>query len=130
MSEQIKERIKIIIDHYGLTVSTFADNIGVQRSSISHILSGRNKPSLDFVMKVIQTYPSVNLYWLLNGKGHFPAKGESKENSPTPNPSMTTNTDSKNKIPKISPLKDNILEPVKIVMFYANGTFEAFEVKK
>ncbi|AWX46018.1 hypothetical protein HME9304_03050 [Flagellimonas maritima] len=130
MSEQIKERIKIIIDHYGLTVSIFADNIGVQRSSISHILSGRNKPSLDFVMKVIQTYPSVNLYWLLNGKGHFPAKEESKENSPTPNPSMTTNTDSKNKIPKISPLKDNILEPVKIVMFYANGTFEAFEVKK
>ena len=50
----------------------FADKIGVQRSSISHILSGRNKPSLDFILKVTNEFTDVDIYWLLNGKGSFP----------------------------------------------------------
>ncbi|MEX0315699.1 MAG: helix-turn-helix domain-containing protein, partial [Allomuricauda sp.] len=57
VNNEIAIRIKSVIDHFGLTVSSFADSIGVQRSSISHILSGRNKPSLDFVLKVVKTYP-------------------------------------------------------------------------
>src|SRR5690606_15634735 len=55
------------------SAAAFADKIGVQRSSISHILSGRNKPSLDFILKILAAYPDVELYWLLNGKGSFPA---------------------------------------------------------
>src|SRR5210317_606203 len=65
-------RLEKIIDYYGLSASSFAENIGVQRSSISHILSGRNKPSLEFIMKVLSSFPEVDLYWLLNGKGNFP----------------------------------------------------------
>lgn len=67
-----KERLDQILSHYEMTASAFADAIGVQRSSISHLLSGRNKPSLDFVLKVVGKFPEVNLYWLLNGKGVFP----------------------------------------------------------
>ena len=67
-----KERLEQILSHYEMTASAFADAIGVQRSSISHLLSGRNKPSLDFVLKVVREFPEVNLYWLLNGKGVFP----------------------------------------------------------
>lgn len=67
-----KERLDQILSHYEMTASAFADAIGVQRSSISHLLSGRNKPSLDFVLKVVREFPEVNLYWLLNGKGVFP----------------------------------------------------------
>jgi len=67
-----KERLDQILSHYEMTASAFADAIGVQRSSISHLLSGRNKPSLDFVLKVVRVFPEVNLYWLLNGKGMFP----------------------------------------------------------
>lgn len=67
-----KERLEQILSHYELNASAFADTIGVQRSSISHLLSGRNKPSLDFVLKVVREFPEVNLYWLLNGKGNFP----------------------------------------------------------
>ena len=67
------ERIKIILNHYQLSPSGFADGLGVPRSSISHLLSGRNKPSLDFVMKLVRKYPEVNLYWLLHGEGTFPA---------------------------------------------------------
>ena len=59
--------------YYNLSASAFADKIGVQRSGISHILSGRNKPSLEFVMKLHSYFPEVSLYWLLNGKGEFPS---------------------------------------------------------
>lgn len=69
------KRLESIFDYYGLTASSFADKINVQRSSISHLLSGRNKPSLDFILKVIENFPEVELLWLLNGKGIFP-KGE------------------------------------------------------
>ncbi len=71
-SEDIITRLKEILEHYSLTSSTFADSIDVQRSSISHLLSGRNKPSLDFIMKVVDNYNDVDLYWLLYGKGNFP----------------------------------------------------------
>lgn len=66
------KRLEIILDYYNLSASAFADKIGVQRSSLSHLLSGRNKPSLDFIIKVIEVFPDVDLYWVLNGKGTFP----------------------------------------------------------
>ena len=53
----------------------------MQRFSISHILSGRNKPSLDFVLKIIKEFPEVELYWLLNGKGNFPYSPQIENNS-------------------------------------------------
>lgn len=65
----------------------FADSIGVQQSTLSHILNGRNNPSLDVIMKVHQRYSYINIEWLLYGTGEM----ESKEKSgapanPTPNP--------------------------------------------
>ena len=74
-TDDFVKRLETIFDYYGLTASSFADKINVQRSSISHLLSGRNKPSLDFILKVIESFPEVELLWLLNGKGNFP-KGE------------------------------------------------------
>ncbi|MES2863105.1 MAG: helix-turn-helix transcriptional regulator [Bacteroidota bacterium] len=74
-TDDFVKRLETIFEYYGLTASSFADKINVQRSSISHLLSGRNKPSLDFILKVIESFPEVELLWLLNGKGNFP-KGE------------------------------------------------------
>jgi hypothetical protein len=54
--------------------------MGVQRSGLSHLMSGRNKPSLDFVMKIVENFPEVDFYWLLNGIGNFP-KQEAKNNT-------------------------------------------------
>ena len=68
-SEDFAKRLEKVIDFYSETASSFAEKIGVQRSSISHILSGRNKPSLDFVLKILSVYPEVELHWILNGKG-------------------------------------------------------------
>ncbi len=123
MNNEIAIRIKSVIDHFGLTVSSFADSIGVQRSSISHILSGRNKPSLDFVMKVVKTYPEVNLYWLLIGKGKFPAPSE-KETSPA-----QVTSEIGNETPAKTSGNTNS-DPVRMVVFYADGTFESFDAKK
>lgn len=53
----------------GLSAAQFADEIGVQRSSISHVISGRNKPSMDFIEKILHRYPRVNADWLIMGSG-------------------------------------------------------------
>lgn len=52
-----------------LTAGALAESIGVQPSSVSHILSGRNKPSLDFVNKLLVAFPQLNYDWLVNGRG-------------------------------------------------------------
>ena len=72
------------MNYYDLNASALADSLGVLRSSISHLLSERNKPSLDFVLKIVDKYPEVDLYWLLYGKGTFPK--EEKKAAPTPLP--------------------------------------------
>jgi transcriptional regulator with XRE-family HTH domain len=58
----------MIIDSHQLTAGAFAERIGVQRSNVSHVLSGRNKPSFEFVEKVLLAFPKVQAYWLLTGK--------------------------------------------------------------
>ena len=110
------ERLEKILDHYELNATAFAEEIGVQRSSISHLLSGRNKPSLDFVMKVINRFPEVNLYWLLNGKGSFP-----RAEAPAP-PLQTSDMKNVNTVgPEAS---GGAIE--KIVVFYSNGRFREY----
>ena len=68
-SLQMKDRITLLIKAKNLTAAQFADEIGVQKSSISHILSGRNNASLDFIQKILVSYPDVNMEWLMFGKG-------------------------------------------------------------
>lgn len=70
--EEIVKRIKQILEEQQLSSSAFADTIGVQRSSISHVLSGRNKPSLDFILKTARAFPSYSTDWLLFGKPSEP----------------------------------------------------------
>jgi transcriptional regulator with XRE-family HTH domain len=109
-----QQRLETILKYYDLSATAFAEEIGVQRSSISHLLSGRNKPSLDFVLKVVQRFPEVELYWLLNGKGDFP-KLEQKE---APPPALPTPD------PKIPPEGGRTVE--KIVVFYSDGSFKEY----
>lgn len=67
----LNDRISKVIEYSGLTSSEFADKVDVQRSSISHITSGRNKPSLDFLMKVKEHFPQLQWEWLINGDGEM-----------------------------------------------------------
>jgi transcriptional regulator with XRE-family HTH domain len=65
----MKDRITLLIKAKNLTAAQFADEIGVQKSSISHILSGRNNASLDFIQKILLRFPEVRMEWLMFGKG-------------------------------------------------------------
>ncbi len=113
-TEAFAKRLQKVIDFYGESASSFAEKIGVQRSSISHILSGRNKPSLDFIMKVLTSYPEVELYWLLNGKGTFPAQ-QNENPKIAANVSQVTTKEN----------KDKTIE--RIVIFYKDGSFKSFK---
>ena len=53
----------------GLSPSQFADKLGVQRSGVSHLLAGRNKPSFEFISKMMAAYPKLNPDWLIMGTG-------------------------------------------------------------
>ena len=72
-------RLKKWMESEGLKSSALADNIGVNRATISHILSGRNKPSIDFFQKLLNTYPDLNSNWLITGIGYMHTKKGTKE---------------------------------------------------
>lgn len=90
----MKDRITRIMVSEGLTAAQFADKIGVLRSSISHILSGRNNPSLDFIQKIMQRFPQYNAEWIVAGSGEMMKKAVQKalfeEELPPENPKIST----------------------------------------
>jgi transcriptional regulator with XRE-family HTH domain len=147
-TEDFINRLEFIMEHYGLSASSFADKVGVQRSSISHLLSGRNKPSLDFVMKVLDIYPELNLYWLLNGSGTY-LKNDVVDNSEkkaqtAPAPIIENTAGKVNTLFSDENFTESNKEPLasnsnlfaeksggknieKIVLFYSDGTFEDYK---
>ena len=71
-------RLKYWMEMEALKSSELADIIGVNRATISHILSGRNKPSIDFLQKLLSNYPELNANWLISGVGYM--KENQKQN--------------------------------------------------
>lgn len=65
----MNSRISLLLKAKNITPAQLADDIGVQRSGISHILNGRNKPSLDFIQRIIKKYPDISMNWLIFGDG-------------------------------------------------------------
>ena len=125
MKEALIQRLQVIMGHREMTTSGLADKLGVQRSSVSHILNGRNKPSLDFVMKVVNTFSEVSLDWFLKGEGDFPT-------SSTPliqNPKAQTTTVPNPSLKKVNALNES-RQLVKTILFYNDGSMEVFEPKK
>ena len=174
---EINERITKILEYSGLSASEFADEIDVQRSSISHIMSGRNKPSLEFVTKVKTKFPELSWNWIILGTGEMKESAtllpfsEKEENSspdlftlidedyknevfvqdniqnetlrelnnsfPSPRKEIPSDSQpleifndiSKNQhaVNKELTPKENENKIKRIVFFYENGKFEAFE---
>lgn len=154
---EISKRIVTLIEILGLSPSEFADQIGVQRSGISHITSGRNKPSLDFLENTLITFPDINPEWLILGKGK-PLKSMEKtiildpdaeidnsKKAPLPAyPDLFSNEENftepqkeeiveKKTIENI-PLKEEINNDKKldskikkVIILYENGKFESYE---
>ena len=152
----IKDRIKMIMDHERMTAAAFAESIGVAQATISHTLGDRNKyPSTDFIMRLHERYSHISLDWLLTGKGNMTEKENApSEQSPgyplfaSENPENPTNgaNDSKNRkeIASESPLnttkeivKQEIIykerPPRKITeirIFFDDNTYETFRPEK
>ena len=150
-TEDFIKRLEFIMDHFSLSASSFADKIGVQRSSISHLLSGRNKPSLDFIIKILGVFPELDLYWLLNGTGSFLKINSDEINQKAAAaPSTLPIENDKNESLEISYLEKNAIKEnqkitthtnsfvqnlndrqlYKIVLFYTDGTIEDFKQKE
>lgn len=152
----MKDRIAQIMKKEGLTNAEFAEKIDISTSSLSHIFSGRNKPSLDVVTRIHKAYPSINLYWLLNGEGEM-------EDNPNPqgeissigllsetaeNAEYPTNYTNGNEFCKENPsetahlgVKEIVKEEVRYIekpqpkiteirIFFDNGTYQVFKGEK
>jgi transcriptional regulator with XRE-family HTH domain len=146
-SADFSKRLQKIMDRNDLNASSFAERIHVGRSSISHILSGRNKPSLDFVVNTVKEFPEVDLYWLLNGNGTYPKTEMPQASNPTGSYSTSIPQDKKGdpglyestktksqdlfstaeneKIPfKIKSVEGKNIQ--KVILLYNDGSFEYF----
>ena len=64
----MENRIQKIIDKQGIPLNAFAQEIGVNRSTVSHILTGRNKPSVEVLQKILKRFPELSSDWLFVGK--------------------------------------------------------------
>jgi transcriptional regulator with XRE-family HTH domain len=112
---EIKERLQLILTQEKINATQFAEKLNIQRSSISHILSGRNKPSMDFLEKLCLHFPNIDLHWLVTGKNQTDKKDE---------------TFSKN---FNSPTQENLSKEKtisKIITVYSDNTFEILEPMK
>ncbi len=125
----IQNRLHLILKMHNITASSFADTIGVQRSNVSHVLGGRNKPSLDFLEKTLNSFPRVNASWLITGK--MPANGiENNETSLDSNKTIEAQKNEVNTLKTIDLETPNTNETSseieKILVFYKDKTFKEY----
>jgi transcriptional regulator with XRE-family HTH domain len=99
----MKDRLQQILKNERLTPARFAELVGVQRSSVSHILSGRNKPSLDFLQKILTNFEHINPDWLISGNCTYKRSSIDNKNSGT---YETTRRDGKIVFPENTPVKE------------------------
>ncbi len=133
-----------------MTSAQFAEKIGISSSSLSHILGGRNNPSLDVVTKIYKAYDCISLNWLLFGEGEMETDvdtGNTIGNSPTlfdenpefsgNSPHVSENRKENDPLTSTTPLKEIVREEIKYIetpakkiteirVFYDNGTYETF----
>jgi len=145
----MKERILEFLKSENKSSAQFAEEIGVQPSGISHIVSGRNNPSLDFILKMLDRYKYLSVEWLLFGRGEM-YKDKNLQNlfedtlsSTKKEPGMGLFEVNENQIPSkedttsVADHKDlnhnqviRHSEVVKVVWFYSNNSFEEYFPRK
>ncbi len=140
----MKERLKEFLRAENKSSAQLADEIGVQPSGISHILSGRNKPSLDFVLKMLEKYPFISTEWFLFGKGDM-YKDESvqrlfedsmenneirKDSVNQPVDKSEKEADDSDKRSSEKKVVDDKQKIEKIVWFYSDNSFREYKPEK
>jgi transcriptional regulator with XRE-family HTH domain len=126
----IQDRLKIIMKTNRLTAASFADKVGVQRSGVSHIMSGRNKPSLDFIQKTLKAFPRVNGDWLVTGREiklddnlsseDQKGRGDYEKNDTNVTSDNVTGVTNK----KDATVTNQVRKIEKVILFYSDGTYD------
>jgi transcriptional regulator with XRE-family HTH domain len=129
--EGILNRIKLIIEKERITPSELADSIGIGRPLLSHVLSGRNNPSLQLVLKILESYPAYSANWLLTGVDDvnttLPPSPPEKESETVDNPIKQPEISTSHQIEKRS--KPDGLPEV-VLMMFNDKTYEAYKLRK
>lgn len=138
----LSEKIKLILAGKNISPSIFADEIGIQRSSMSHILAGRNKPSLDIVQKIIKRFPDLGIAWIMDDQDLLQFNSEppqpvavnevvqpKAEPAHTPEPVVAEKEVKTAQAPAREPMPPATAQVVgktvtKIMVFYSDGTFQ------
>lgn len=138
----MKEKLDILCSKYNLSASALAKTLGVEASAISHIRSGRNKPSYDFVVKILRAFPDVNPDWLLLDGDEF-LRGSSSSVPLPPNNDLDRQVSlfdedenmkisegsefGKNEISEIfsSPVKHG-KHAERVIVLYSDGSFDSY----
>ncbi len=133
MEDQIDKRLRLLLENEGLTSSQFAKIVGYRPSSISHILSGRNKPGFDFIQEILKKFDKINPEWLILGRGEM-YRTTDKDVDDDKEPSVregikTSKVESEpDPLPYVSDVKiktDGKLI-VKVLVFYSDKTFTEY----
>jgi plasmid maintenance system antidote protein VapI len=132
----MNKRIQQFLEIENLSPSKLADMLGLQRSGISHILAGRNKPSYDFILKFLRSFPNINPDWLLMGKGKIYRNGENdqnnqnEENTPQLSINFEENQEFYEESDEATEIKIIEKKINRITLFYNDGSFQEFYPNK
>ena len=129
-------RINLIMRAKNITAKQFAEEIGIQPSGMSHILGGRNNPSLEFAMKVLRRYPEIDANWLLLGRGAMYG-GEAAVQQQAVEPQVPGELDFTSEMPaheESAPLWDEMpvavpsdgRRVVRMLLMYSDNTFSEY----
>ena len=124
---EIINRVKKIISANGLTSSSFADKIGVPRSSISHVLSGRNNPSLDLIIKILQSFDGISANYLLSGDVLTPIQPITDKDQEYNNMTLFPELDLKKETKEEIKIDEDLVKSV--ILVYENNKFEILKNK-
>lgn len=120
----LKNRLLEIITKNNLNASSFADILNIQRSNLSHILSGRNKPSLDFIEKFISKFPDEDLIWLITGNKSL--QNQQKLSNQNKESIILVNDQKKSEKNTNTETNKNC-KIIKIITFYEDKTFDIYQ---
>lgn len=142
-----RDRIKLIIETEGVTQAAFAESTGINTSTLNHVLTGRNNPSIEVITKILSTYPQYEYEWLLHGNGSMWTEAYSEERAksstislfqgttaatnfterPTPEPrtSSEKSPTERKSLPSLGPFaKVSVKRVQRVIIYYDDNTYE------
>jgi transcriptional regulator with XRE-family HTH domain len=120
--EDIVVRIKEVMENEGMSAAEFADHLGIGRPLLSHVLGGRNNPSLQLVLKILNHFPAYSANWLIQGIK------EKTEQSTEPVVKQNIVEKAATVVPK--QMRPNSSLSQRALLFYGDGTFEEYKARK